>query len=171
MRSVCLVFLLFLATVVYGQDGSRGGRGPHPSKEKMERIHAAKIAYITDRLHLTEDQSSRFIPLYNEYDKAIVDLRRSFKQKNGDLKGDMTNESEMEIIDNNLDYQEAVIKVKRDYNDRFLKIISPKQLSNLRVAEREFRQILIQRLRQQRRNGGGNWGNGGNSHNGDWNRY
>ena len=64
-----------------------------------------------------------------------------------------------QAVDDNLDYQQDVIGIKRKYNDQFLKIISPTQLADMYKAEREFKQLLMKRL-EQKRNGGGGRGMG-----------
>jgi hypothetical protein len=130
----------------------------------LRRIHAAKMAYITDRLHITYKQSADFIPLYNEYEMEIRNTRQVFFKKykgtNPDQGDDATSK---QFIDDNLDYQQQVIEIKRKYNDLFLKIISPQQLADLYRAEREFKQMLMQRLRQQH-GGGGRFNNRGNGY-------
>ena len=123
-------------------------------QEAMGRIHAAKMAYITDRLHLSPRQSSNFIPLYNEYEKEVRSTRMYFMGKyKGTHPDDVDDATSRKYIDDNLDYQQSVIDLKRKYNDRFLSIISPQQLADLYIAEREFRQILLKRLNNQQRPG------------------
>ncbi len=120
----------------------------------MERIHAAKIAFITDRLQLTVQQSGNFIPLYNQYEREIRDERQYFFNKyKGTSSRDADDATSLQFIDDNLDYQQKVIEIKRKYKDQFLRIITPQQLSELNKAEREFKQMLIKRL--ERRNGRG----------------
>ena len=122
--------------------------------QAMMRIHAAKMAYITDRLHLSQRQASDFIPLYNEYEKDVRSTRQSFMGKyKGTHPDDADDATSRKYIDDNLDYQQAVIDLKRKYNDRFLSIISPQQVADLYIAEREFRQILLKRLNAQQRPG------------------
>ena len=138
---------LFIVLITTTTAWSQNGQG-------MARIHAAKMAYITDRLQLSTQQSSNFIPLYNDYEKEIKETRQSYFRKYRDTNPAETSDAEsLQFIDDNLDYQQAVIEIKRKYNDRFLKIISPQQLTELYKAEREFKQLLLQRLKQ--RNGGG----------------
>ena len=55
-----------------------------------------------------------------------------------------------QFIEDDLDYQQQVITLKRKYNDSFLKVISAQQLADLYTAEREFRQLLMQQLKQRR---------------------
>ena len=134
-----LAILLLTGNVLFAQDG-----------RNLARIHAAKMAYLTDRLHITPDQSAGFMPVYNQYEKEIADTRQSFlgkyKETNPRKADDATSR---QFVDDNLDYQQAVIAIKRKYNERFLKVLSPQQLTDLYPAEREFRQILMQRLKQR----------------------
>ena len=140
MKTVLKAFLIVLVTSSAAFAQRRGQEG-------MVRIHAAKMAYITDRLRLTSDQSANFVPLYNEYEREVRATRQSYlgKYKNNHMQ-DTNDEASIKFIDDNLDYQQAIIDLKRKYNDRFLKIISPAQLAELYKAEREFRQLLLKRL-------------------------
>ncbi len=153
MKHIFLVAttLLFATLSCFGQHGGGGGRG-------MERIHAAKMAYITDRLKLTTEQSSNFIPLYNEYEQEKKESRKKYLQKyKGIEPSEADDATSKQFIDDNLDYQQEVIQIKRKYNDRFLKVITAQQLSDLNQAEREFTQILMQRLKERRDRDHGHW--------------
>lgn len=124
----------------------------------MSRIHAAKIAYITDRLHLSPRQSGLFIPMYSDYEAEVRDARHYFFRKyKGTDPSDADDSTSRQFIDDNLDYQQKVIEIKRKYNEQFLRIISPQQLSDLGKAEREFKQLLIKRLDRQNGRGRGRY--------------
>ena len=142
-----LIIILISSVVVYGQ--------PEPGGPPMKRIHAAKMAYITDRLHLTQEQSASFIPLYNEYEQELRTIRQSFFKKYKGANGEEQDKmAARQFIEDDLDYQQQVITLKRKYNDSFLKVISAQQLADLYTAEREFKQLLMQQLKQRR---GGKW--------------
>jgi hypothetical protein len=159
MRQLCSALLVVIITTtgLYAQPPGRGGgmRG-----EARERIHAAKIAYITDRLHLTAAQSGEFIPVYNDFEQDVRTIRKSYfaKYNRGKTEDSKTDDSKtehgematcMRRIDDDLDYQQDIITLKRKYNDRFLKVISAQQLADLYTAEREFRQMLQRRLKER----------------------
>ncbi len=138
-----LFIVLFTANLSWAQ----------PEGRKMEQIHAAKMVYISDRLHLSIEQSQNFLPVYNEYEKELRGIRQDFKKKLNINNGERNDEtSDRQYVDDNLDYQQQVIDLKRRYNDRFLKVISSTQLATLYQAEREFKHILLQRLKD-RKNG------------------
>ncbi len=142
MKRFLIVFasvLFLLTTCLQAQELDKSAR---------ERIHAAKMAYITDKLHLTIEQAGPFTAVYGEYEQEIRELRKTYRQnfmadkRNGNA-DDMT---VRQYIDDNLDYQQGVLDIKKKYRERFLKVISQKQLLDLNDAEREFKKLLIQRL-------------------------
>ncbi len=151
MKRYLIAFLIFFitSTLAVAQQ-----------ERPLQRIHAAKMAYITDRLHLSSRQAADFTPIYNEFEKEIMDTRIAFFRKyKGEDPGDADDAASRQFVDDNLDYQQKVIDIRRKYNEQFLKVISAHQLSELNVAEREFKQILIKRLEKQRGRGGRFGGN------------
>lgn len=153
-------FFVVILTVLLSSVSSFAQRGDMPAGRAMERIHAAKMSYITDRLRLTTEQSANFVPVYNEYEREVRDSRKKYLQKYKGINPDEADDAtSKQYIDDNLDYQADIIQIRRKYNDRFLKIISSQQLADLTQAEREFKQLLMQRLKDRRGNGrnGGGW--------------
>jgi len=117
-------------------------------KPGMERILAAKAAYVTDKIHLNKDQYATFLPLYDSYEREIWSTRKAFKQK---YKSGTTDDhgSCMQFVDDNIDFQQQVLDIKKKYKDQFLKLISAQQLADLYVAEREFNQLLLKRMKER----------------------
>lgn len=130
----------------------------HPMRGRaMERIHAIKVAYITDKLHFTSEQSAGFWPIYNQYEMEVRTTRRKFREKYAEANPDETNDAAtLQFIDDNLDYQQEILNIRRKYNDEFLKVITPQQVAQLYKTEKEFTRLLIQRLKERR---GGRWNN------------
>lgn len=144
---IFIVILVFIQVVCHSADAQPGMH----RREKMEMIHSAKMAYIADRLRLTETQSISFTPIYNEYESEVRDTRREYMAHYKDIhpnEGDDT--MSKQYVDDNLDYQEKVIGIKRKYNERFLKVLSPQQLEELPGAEREFKKILLRQMERKR---------------------
>lgn len=137
---ILLIMLLGVATVC-GQDGRR----------PLEQIHNAKIKYIKKNLHLTGAQAKDFFPVYNEYEGELRTMRQTFLLAHGGRKSAYADDSSArQFIDDDLDYQQQVIALKRRYNDRFLKVLTAQQVADLYKTEREFKQLLVQRLRMRR---------------------
>lgn len=118
--------------------------------QRGERIHAIKVGYLTERLKLSPEQAASFWPVYDAYEAEVKKTRVSFRMNQ--RQGAPANETEAtKQIDDNLQYQEALLAINKRYRDRFLKVISATQLATLYDAERDFRRILVQQLRARRR--------------------
>lgn len=138
-----LVFILLLslsAQFAFAQPGS----------ERFERIHAIKVAYITDKVHLSSEQAAKFWPVYTVYEKELRAIRHQFINKYKDDKrvGNDPHAARA-FIEDDLEYQEATLNLRKKYKDEFLKIITPQQLAQLLQAERDFKRMLIQELKSR----------------------
>lgn len=134
--------LLFTVSAVHGRQ----------ARPAQQRIHAAKMAYMADRLQLTPEQSAGFVPIYNNYESEFKAIRAPFvkKYKLDEVEEGTGNMTVRQYVEDDLDYQQQVIALKRSYNDRFLKVITSRQLADMYIAEREFKQILVKRLKNMK---------------------
>lgn len=135
-----IIALLTLATAVQAQPGRR-----------MERVRAIKVAYITDKLELTTEQSAKFWPIYNRFEDERYDIVRQYRRGNV---GDPAIDESLRSVDDDIEMQEKMLALRKKYKDEFLKVITPKQLAALIDAEREFKRMLLQQLKERRENGG-----------------
>ena len=70
--------LLFLAISICSLSAfAQQGR----MQEKLEKVNNLKIAYLTKELELSSSQAEKFWPVYNNYEKELMQTRKSFKQK------------------------------------------------------------------------------------------
>lgn len=137
-----IILVLLMAFSAQAQPGKR-----------MERIHAIKVAYLTDKLQLTSEQSEKFWPIYNRYEEERFAIGRKYrKEAIGEGK---TPEEAMRSIDDDIEMQEKMLELRKKYKEEFLKVISPKQLATLVESEREFKKLLLQQLKERRENRGG----------------
>lgn len=122
-----------------------------PSSEEMKKIQDAKVAIITNRLNLTSEQSVDFWPMYNEYASKKRELHRSQRKLINDKKADTkTNEQVLSNLNEVQDMRQQELNLEKEYQSKFLKVISANQVAELYKAERTFNDMLLQRLKQQR---------------------
>ena len=119
--------------------------------EAMKKIESARIALITERLELTPEQAEKFWPLYREYTarreelrKEYLEARRSVDQEN------MTEKESKKLLDKGLELKEKQVNLDRVYSERFNNVITSRQLLQLRKAEDDFRQMLLDRIERRR---------------------
>ncbi len=131
--------ILFLVTVLMAT-----------AQTPQEKIEAAKIALITERLNLTPDQAQKFWPIYNEFAKRQQEVRQSFAQarRNHDPKT-ASEEENKRILEMGMKAKEQTLQLEKQYAERFLEVINNRQLLSLRKAEEDFTQMIINRLRDQ----------------------
>lgn len=120
------------------------------SEEEIQKIQDAKVAIITNRLNLTSEQAQGFWPVYNEYAQKRRDLHRAQRKIINDKKAE--GKTDEQVLDNLKEVQELRQKeldLDKEYQNRFLKVITAGQVVELYKAERTFNDMLIQRLKQR----------------------
>lgn len=140
--SLMLLFTLITTSAAWAQ---------RPSGEEMQRIQDAKIAIITNRLNLTPEQSTGFWPVYNEYSQKRREIHRAQRKIINDKKAE--GKTDDQVLNNLKEVQELKQKeldLEKEYQTRFLKVISATQVIELYKAERTFNDMLIQRLKQRK---------------------
>ena len=100
--------------------------------QRAGKIQELKIAFITQKLELTPTEAEKFWPVYNQYDNEIRNLRKD--NKNGDV----------------LDNEQKLLDIRKKYKPSFERILGPQRSNNLYNTERDFRNVLIRRLKNQR---------------------
>jgi len=140
MKKIYLPILLFLLTLgaSYGQT------------DAMEKLEAAKIALITERLELTPDQAEKFWPIYRQFADEQKSLRKEFQQlKQGYDPSKATEAQNQQMLDEGLKIREKQLNLEKTYSSRMQEVISTRQLMNLRKAEDDFKQMLLKRIKEQ----------------------
>ncbi len=121
------------------------------SPEALEKIESARIALISERLGLTPEQAEKFWPLYREYLQERETLQRDFIQSRNRLSENALSEDESrKLYEKGLEIKERQIDLDRRYSERLNRVITTRQLMELRRAENDFRRMLLERL--ERRN-------------------
>ena len=125
------------------------------SEEEIQKIQDAKVAIITNRLNLTAEQSAGFWPLYNEYSQKRRDLHRAQRKIINERRAEgKTDDQVLENLKEVQEIKQKELDLEKEYQNRFLKVITANQVVELYKAERTFNEMLIQRLKQrpERRN-------------------
>ncbi len=138
--------MILLAVQAIAQDISTEEEIERRNPKVHEKIKAARIAFITDKVALTPDQAEKFWPLYHEFTKKRKELRKELKEALIEGK----NREDLPAIDLKLRQQE--LDLEKKYSNQFLKVISPEQLINLHEAEHEFKRLLLRRIQQRQNN-------------------
>ena len=115
-------------------------------RERYEQIEAIKVAFITKKLDLTTEEAQKFWPVYNNYQKELMELmkkRREDRQK--------TDIAPNDKINADLAYETKMLDLKKKYKKLYSKAIPSEKILLLYQAEREFREHLIKQLNHRRK--------------------
>ena len=143
-RNTFALLLLFIGLI------STTAQAQRRSEEEIKKIQDAKVAIITNRLNLTPEQSTGFWPMYNEYAQRRREIHRAQRKIINDKKAEGQND---EAVLNNLkevqELRQKELDLEKEYQNKFLKVITASQVIELYKAERTFNDMLIQRLKQK----------------------
>jgi hypothetical protein len=140
MKKLALLFIAFtLSSSVYAQN----------IRDKVEeKIKIQRIAFITQRLSLTETEAQQFWPIFNEYTEKLQQIRKQVKpEKAFDELADADVEK---MITTQFDREGRELDLKKEYYVKLKKVISVRQIAKLYRADKDFRNELVKQLKDLR---------------------
>ncbi len=115
---ILVLFLSFGSLMAYGQDAD--------TKSKVIQL---KLAFLTEELNLTDQETEKFFPIYKEYMNAKSEIKEKYKD-NSDA-------------DNHIKKGEEEAALNKEYNAKFKKVLPVEKVGKLYMAEKEFiKQVL-----------------------------
>ena len=138
-----LIALLVFAGAVTAQNKGR-------SKFATD-MYQAKHEMIIEELGLTPTQQKQFMPLYEQMEREIYQVNRNARALAAEVeKKKNPSDRDYEVAASalsNTRVQEGDIEAK--YFEKFSKILSKKQLFQLKQAERKFTQEMLSKKRKK----------------------
>ena len=122
--------------------------------EHMERIKAQRVAFFTEKLQLTEQEASIFWPVYNDYNNRKDMINNESRNLGIFIARNADNMSESEVEESmqkyiNLQNQEHALFL--EYHKKYLEILPARKVMKLYIAETQFKQFLLNKLRERER--------------------
>ncbi|WP_207434455.1 hypothetical protein [Sabulibacter ruber] len=141
---VVFLVLLLMGSVSFAQAQKK--ETPEERRERIEKIETAKIAFISDKVKFTTEQAQRFWPLYKEHESRRNELRQKSRSVKEENLNNLSDEQIQAGLETRLNLRQRELDLDRDYMERYLRIISPRQLATFYRADREFTKLLLERL-------------------------
>ncbi|UYW02564.1 sensor of ECF-type sigma factor [Flavobacterium agricola] len=143
MKKIIFLFLLIPA-FVFAQN----------NENKREKIKQLKIAFITTELDLNSDEAAKFWPIYNAAENKIYDIKKiRYKAYSDYIKGKKQNEileaDAKKYINIADDCEKKIFEIKSELNQELGNTVSYKKIVNLKKAEDDFRQKLLEQYRKK----------------------
>lgn len=141
MKKILLIqtVILFLGFAAYGQK-------PTTEYDK-EKLEAARVAFITNRLDLKPEQAEKFWPLFNQYTEERTKMMDKVSSLNRESMQEITEARAKEIIQKRFSIQQQLLDREKIFMEEITKVISLQQAIKLGGVNREFTRQVYQRHR------------------------
>jgi hypothetical protein len=144
-------FILFSILCIFSLTFVMAQGRREPSPEMFEKIKAEKISFFTSRLDLTPAEAQAFWPVYNEFEKKRFDIQRQIHDFERMPDEEYAKLSEQEIVKMTNNYIESFEKeanLRKEYHNKFQKILPQKKVLLMYRTENEFRGHMIREYRK-----------------------
>jgi len=148
-----LLMLLITATLA-APDVSAQKQSKTERDNWFREMQRVKHEYLVKELGLTKDQQTKFFPVYDAMDE---EMRRTFDgirsmEHQIRKKGDKATDIELErAADAMFNVKSKEAAIEKAYYQKFKKLLTKKQLFNLKRAERHFQRKMINEHRKARK--------------------
>lgn len=124
------------------------------SSDKKEKIKSLKVAFITERLALTETEAQKFWPIYNAYETEKDAQRRLGYEKRKEISDDVTESQARVILIDFIKFERDRESLRIDFIESLLKIkvLPSKKILKLKTAEDEFNRKMLHEYKKRHGN-------------------
>ena len=126
----------------------------HRGRQMAENIENLRLLKLLETIDLTEDQSAKFIPLFQDFRKnfrELRDQRRDLVDHLADLVDSNATDGELNAgIQELIDLGEKMEKQRDDFLSECRSILTTKQLAKLVIFQERFEREILQSLREFR---------------------
>lgn len=128
-------------------------QGEKPSREEMEqKMKVLKMAFITERVSLSEQEAKIFWPLYNDYEDEMQALRPN-REKGMQGKPqihEMTDQEIEQIILDRFNMESTQLQLREEYFEKFKKVLPMQKIMQFYKAEHDFKKEIIAKFKERK---------------------
>lgn len=137
--------LLLVGSLVIAQTQER-----QLDQRRKERLQALKVAHITEKLHLTQEESAEFWAIYNKYDKYIREDRQSILKDKKPLETLTEREAQL-LIEEKYKFEDQKLIYKKRMSEELAAVVGYKKVALLHKAEKTFKKKIIKRHKKRQK--------------------
>lgn len=152
MMMIAAVVALSLSANVFAQDQRMHIRGGNADESQqsgwMEKMKAARVAFLTNELNLTAEEAQSFWPVYNqaqaEKDAAFRETRAAYRALNDAIKAGMADKEIEKLLKAYLQASKVPAQLDDEYLPEYLKVLPAAKVAKLYISEEKFRKMQFQ---------------------------
>lgn len=121
------------------------------NSDKREKIKSLKVAFITERLALTETEAQKFWPIYNAYETEKDMQRRQGHEKRKEISDDITEAQARIMLVDFIKFERDRESLRVDFIENLLnqKVLPSKKILKLKTAEDEFNRKMLHEYKKR----------------------
>jgi len=119
------------------------------SQAEKDKVELLRVSFINKKLDLTNAESEKFWPVYNEYNDKIKAIRKNLRQSYRRSPEQLSEAEAEELYLLDIKSKQAEVDVHKQYGDKIKGIIGVKKSVRLKVAEEEFKREIINSIREK----------------------
>lgn len=134
-----IIFILSFSLITFAQSN-------------RDKIKTLKIAYITEKLNLSENEAQMFWPIYNKFEEEDSKLKHNYYniRKNINFES-LTEEKAKQIIKEHRLHNNKKQELENDYITNLTKVISAKKVILLQKIEDDFKRKMFDEYKRRGR--------------------
>ena len=134
-----IVFILSFSLITFGQSN-------------RDKIKTLKIAYITEKLDLSEKEAQQFWPIYNNYEEENSKLRNEASETRKKINFETLSEEDAKQFLKDMRLNDKKRQAtENDFIDRLTKLISAKKVIMLHKIEDDFKRKMFDEYKRRGR--------------------
>lgn len=144
MKNIAILFCVILTSwSTFSQDSN-----------KREKIKALKVAFITERLELTETEAQKFWPVYNAYETEKYMQRKLGYDKRKQISDDISEAQAKIMLSDLIKFERERENLRIDFIESLLnqKVLTAKKILQLKTAEDEFNRKMLEEYKKRHGN-------------------
>jgi hypothetical protein len=140
-RIILFSFLIFCSCILHAQRG--------------ENIESLRTGFISQKLNLSNEESQKFWPVYDQYQNDVDALKKQRKanrelvMKAGGI-DNMKDADVQKMIATETDIQSLELELHKQYIIKFEQVIPARKVAKFFIAEEEFKIYLLKQLSDRR---------------------
>ena len=120
---------------------------PAKAQRNNQNIESIRVAFITQKLDLTPEESQKFWPVYNSYREEARRIAVKRAQQRRALKHQPGTAAPVD----ELQLESEMLELKKRYRVEFARVLPKQKAALVYPAEREFMQQLIEHLPKRKK--------------------
>jgi hypothetical protein len=136
MKKILVLLSVFLFVFTLQAQESRN------KQQHRERINAIKVAYFTQELNMNSKLAEKFWPVYNQYERAKMDLHKKEHLQSKNIENFTEAEAE-KMLTEFLNIEKEEYTIKKELYAKLKEIMSAREIMKLHKLDSDFNKKLI----------------------------